>query len=51
MAKKADVNWEIVGIVIALAVLALSIFIYAASKGKIGNVFDKLKDILSFGGA
>jgi len=51
MAKKADVNWELVGIVIALAVLALAIFIYVASKGKISNIFDKLKDIFTFGGA
>ena len=51
MSKKADVNWELVGIIIAVTVLALAIFIYVASKGKIDNLTSKLKDIFTFGGA
>ena len=51
MTKKADVNWELIGIIIALAVLALAIFIYVASKGKIDTIFDKLKNIFTFGGS
>ncbi len=51
MAKKADVNWELVTIVIALVILAVALLIYFASKGKITGLFGRLADILAFGGS